>query len=111
MLVLNIEKENELVKKYGFEIRKYSCGIIYYQKNIKVYGKYLSISGKDCSYTVEISTMSKVTQDMVYDLIKNDVFLKKETSKNDLLNKRIQSKERRIAKLQEEIKKIQSEME
>jgi hypothetical protein len=112
MLKLVKEKENLLVEKYGFvKFTDYDDYRSYQYKNIWVYGRKINRLGKDYSYTVQISSLSNKTQDLIYDLIVDGVLVKHETNEKDIQLKRIEKKESQIKKLQDEIRKIQSEIE
>lgn len=105
MLILDKDKENLLVEKYKFEKNKnIDDNNFYTLKSITIY------CNDNENYLI-IGSLSKSMQDVLYDLIKDDVLLKSETSEKSLKLKRIKKKEEQIKKLQDEINKIQTEIE
>lgn len=82
MLILNKEKENELIK-YGFEKNFRSFDDSYYFK----LGKGFTIEGFKSNKTynlgkITMSSLSTQNQDVIYELIKNDILIKIENPKN-----------------------------
>ena len=100
MLVLNKDKENLLVEKYGFKKNTNINNHNYYTF------KAITIYCNDVDYYIKIESLSKISQDILYDLIKEDVLLKSETTEKSLKLKRIKKKEEQIKKLQDEINRM-----
>lgn len=106
MLMLNKEKEKELVKKYGFEIYdihnrrmgyKYGTSFIIYSTDC---------DNKDWACKVDIKGLSRLNGDMLYDLIKDDVILKVQDRESSIEISRLQAK---ITELEKELAKYRGE--
>lgn len=110
MLILNKEKENELIK-YGFEKNLRGFDDSYYFK----LGKSFTIEGykSERAYNrgkITMSSFSTQNQDVVYELIKEGILIKVENPKNltsaaekAKIIEKIQSIESRIEKLEDKI--------
>lgn len=103
MLILNKEKENLLVEKYGFEECEGYNNMKYYK-----YGGTLTINGSNYnenSLKVRLYSYSQKTIDKLYELIKDDVILYMENTKNISemvkLKNNIKELEDRIKELEE----------
>lgn len=105
MLMLNKEKEKDLIRKYGFENYELRGTKFGYK-----YGTSFVIYSTDCPhkdwvYKVEIKGLSKINGDMLYDLIKDDVIIKVDDRQSSIEIKRLQDK---IAELETELAKYKS---
>ena len=102
MLVLNKDKEYLLEEKFNF-LKEKGYGNCFYSlnKGFFIYS-YNSdaLPGKVCIYSV-----SKINQDILYDLIKEDVLIK---IPNEDKQAKIMKLENQINKLQERINKLKS---
>lgn len=106
MLILNQEKEKELVEKYGFEKDEAVGGGNFYNfgRSLTIYG--LNYCNSKYNLTVKIYGGSKDVQDVLYDLIKNDVLIKVENPKKE---KKKSELELRIEELEKQIKELKNE--
>lgn len=105
MLILNQEKEKELVEKYGFEKKEAVGGGNFYG-----FGRCLTIYGSNYgnpkyNSTINIYSGSKDMQDVLYDLIKNDVLVKVENPKKE---KKKSELELRIEELEKQIEELKN---
>lgn len=110
MLILNREKENLLVEKYGFEAEKsYNGGIYYLFGGLTIYGA--SYQGKS-NLKIKANSLSVVVQNMLYRLIRDEVLLciEETESVNEMLKlknriKQLESKIQEMEAKNENIKK------
>lgn len=105
MLILNQEKEKELVEKYGFEKKEAVGGGNFYDfgRSLTIYG--LNYGNPRYNLTVKMHTGSKDMQDVLFDLIKNDVLIKVEDSKKE---KKKSELKLRIEELKKQIKELEN---
>ena len=100
MLILNKEKESLLVPKYGFvekpEFKGYKFG-----KSITIF----SAEHHKWSCNIEFNSMSRVAQDLIYDLIKDGVLIK---VPNENKAERIEKLQSKIKELEETIKRLEA---
>lgn len=76
MLVLNKEKEQELVTKYGFEKITRTDNSYYYKLENSLRFEGFNIQKKDIRGKLSIYSLSTKGMDIFYDLIKADVIIK-----------------------------------
>lgn len=73
MLILNKEKENLLVEKYGFQAEKsFNGGIYYLYGGLTIYGA--SYQGKS-NLKIKANSLSVAVQNILYKLIRDEVLL------------------------------------
>ena len=105
MLVLNKDKENLLVEKYGFTAKKNDWGSYWYSYKRTA----LTIWSSNSQYKpcrVDINSVSMELQDKLYGLIKDDVLI---CVPNEDKQAKILKIEEKIKKMQEQIDKLKKE--
>lgn len=99
MWVLNKEKENLLISKYNFEKKK-DINAYGYGRSITIW----SSNHEKWSGLVNVMSLSKATQDKIYELIKDDVIV---LGSNINKEQKIKKYKKEIEELQDKIRKLE----
>lgn len=110
MLILNKEKENELIK-YGFEKNFRGFDDSYYYK----LGKSFTIEGFGTSKEyhkglISMYSFSRQNQDIVYELIKNDILVKVENPTKTTQQLEKERMENKIKEMENKIKDLEEKV-